>query len=283
MDDLDFSKPAASSSYYEPALAMEFFRLAGKPESVAKGETIFAENDKASRLLLKRDKMYLLLEGEVDLVAQGKSVGKVKLGEIFGEMALISQAPRSASAVANAPSKLIAMDDKDFETALRKKPEFALMFMSILIGRLRDFLAKSGAGVPSADAKAKESRVFNQSQLAALVRALGDGARVAYTQDKVIMKEGDAGVVMYIVLEGRVAITVKSHVVEKIGQGGVFGEMALVDRTTRLASATAETHCSLLAINRNIFLNLVKASPDFAISLLSAVGERVRNAASRGK
>src|SRR5262252_929518 len=162
MDDLDFSKPAASSSYYEPALAMEFFRLAGKPESVAKGETIFAENDKASRLLLKRDKMYLLLEGEVDLVAQGKSVGKVKLGEIFGEMALISQAPRSASAVANAPSKLIAMDDKDFETALRKKPEFALMFMSILIGRLRDFLAKSGAGAPPADAKTKESRVFNQ-------------------------------------------------------------------------------------------------------------------------
>jgi len=57
--------------------------------------------------------------------------------------------------------------------------------------------------------------------------------------------------------------------------------MALIDRTPRLASVVAETDCGLLAIGRNIFLDLVRASPDFAVSLLSAVGERARFTASR--
>jgi len=65
------------------------------------------------------------------------------------------------------------------------------------------------------------------------------------------------------------------------GPGGVFGEMALVDRTPRLATALAEGHCRLLAINRSAFLNLVKHSRRFAASLLAAVSARARYAASR--
>jgi len=69
-------------------------------------------------------------------------------------------------------------------------------------------------------------------------------------------------------------------VVENVGPGGVFGEMALVDRTPRLASAVAESNCKLLAINRNAFLNLVKHSRRFAASLLAAVSARARYTAS---
>jgi CRP-like cAMP-binding protein len=98
-----------------------------------------------------------------------------------------------------------------------------------------------------------------------------------------VFTEGQTGVLLYVVIEGRLAVSIKGKVVEKIGPGGVFGEMALVDRTTRLATVTCETDCGLLAIGRNTFLDLVKASPDFATSLLNAVGERARFVASRGK
>jgi len=97
------------------------------------------------------------------------------------------------------------------------------------------------------------------------------------------VKEGQVGVLMYVVLEGRLAVSIQGKLVEKIGPGGVFGEMALVDRTPRLATVVAETDCSLLAIGRNTFLDLIKASPDFAVSLLGAVGERARFIASRHK
>ena len=90
------------------------------------------------------------------------------------------------------------------------------------------------------------------------------------------MKEGDGGVFMYVVLRGRVAISIQFTVVERVGPGGVFGEMALVDQSPRAASAAADTDCVLLAIDRNDFLGLVKGKPAFAVSLLQAVAERLR-------
>ena len=56
--------------------------------------------------------------------------------------------------------------------------------------------------------------------------------------------------------------------------------MALIDQSPRSANAAAETDCALLAINRNVFLNLVKSDPNFGISLLSAMAERLRSTAA---
>jgi CRP-like cAMP-binding protein len=290
MSELDFTKPAgppttpaapAKTSIYDPAMAMEFFSSAGKPETVARGTTIFAENEKGSRLLLRRDKMYLLLDGEVDLTAKNKVIGKVGKGEIFGEMASISEMPRSATAVANMPCRVIALDDGQFKAALRKKPEFALMLMSVMIGRLRGAIGRQKPGEAGPDAALKESAVFDKTALGILARALAQST-ARYERNAVIVKEGQVGVLMYVVLEGRLAVSIQGKLVEKIGPGGVFGEMALVDRTPRLATVVSETDCGLLAIGRNTFLDLIKASPDFAVSLLGAVGDRARFIASRG-
>ena len=106
MSDLDFSstspmKPAPQPAapppppVYNAAMAMEFFKSAGKPESFAPGATIFKEDDKGGGLLGKRDKMYVLIMGEVEMIAQDKVIGTVRAGETFGEMAVIAQAPRT--------------------------------------------------------------------------------------------------------------------------------------------------------------------------------------------
>jgi len=277
LSELDFTKPVepAKTSIYDPAMAMEFFSSAGKPEAVAQGVTIFAENEKGSRLLLQRDKMYLLLDGEVSLTVKNKVIGKIGKGEIFGELASISDMPRSATAVANLPCRLIGLDDGQFQGALRKRPEFALMLMSVMIRRIRDALGRRNPAGATSVGKMKESAVFDKSALAILARALSQ-TTVRYERNKVIVKEGQAGVTMYIVLEGRLAVSMRDKLVEKIGPGGVFGEMSLVDRTVRLATVVSETDCGLLAIGRNTFLDLIKASPDFAVSLLGAVGDRAR-------
>ena len=285
MDDLDFSKPAKepepakSQPVYIPAVARAFFESAGKPETVAAGTQLFAEDQRASRMLLKRDKMYLLLQGEVALIARGKPIGSVKPGEIFGEMAAISESPRSATAQARTACQVISLDEKQFQSALRQKPEFALMLLGIMIGRLRTMLAQL-SGIPSAPGALKETRVVDKALLSAHDKGLGESARVRYERGKVIMVQGQTGAFMYVVLEGRVAISLRGTIVERVGPGGVFGEMALVDQGARTANANAETDCVLLAINRQVFLNLVKADPTFAVSLLTAVAERVRNTAA---
>ncbi len=287
-DDLDFSKPAGAPKpaaapqpqppLYIPAVARAFFESAGKEESVEAGEVFFSENEKASRLLLKRDKMYFLLEGQVALVAKGKQIGAPKVGEIFGEMAAISDSPRSATAVAKSACRVISLDDKGFSAALQKKPEFALMMLGTMTMRLRAMIAQL-SGVPSA-AEAKESRVFDKNLLGQMIDGLGEHALVRYDKGKIIMVAGQAGALMYVVTEGRVAISIRGAVVERVGPGGVFGEMALIDQSPRAANAVAETDVALLAINRNVFVSLVKSTPTFGIALLSATAERLRNIAA---
>ena len=51
----------------------------------------------------------------------------------------------------------------------------------------------------------------------------------------------------------------------------------------RAATATAETPCTLLAVNRNVFLHLVKTSPAFGAALLAGLAERAKDMAVRNK
>jgi CRP/FNR family cyclic AMP-dependent transcriptional regulator len=286
MSDLDFTKPkepakpvaaAKPAPVYDAAMATAFFGSTGKTEMIPQGTTLFAENDKSSRLLLQSDKMYLLVDGEIGLIGKGKVIGTVRKGEIFGEMASIADMPRSATATAKTPCRVIGLDKGQFQTALRMQPEFALMLMSVMIGRIRDVLGRQAPA--AAGGKVKESAVFDKSSLEVLSRALAQ-TMVRYERNKTIVTEGQPGLLMYVIVEGRVAVSIQGKLVEKIGPGGVFGEMALVDRAPRLATVVSETDCGLLAIGRNTFLDLIKASPDFAVSLLSAVGERARFIAS---
>jgi len=294
MSDLDFSntspvKPPAPPAapppppVYNAAVAMEFFKSAGKPESFAPGATIFKEDDKGGGLLGKRDRMYVLILGEIEMIAQDKVIGTVKAGETFGEMAVIAQAARTATARAKTACTLIGLDDKQFQVALQHKPEFALMLMSIMNSRLRSTISRLNASRALHAGEAKESVVFDKKLLAGLVSLMGGQEPVRYDAGKMIMQEGTGGAFMYVVLEGKVAISIKGGIVARAGPGGVFGEMALVDQSVRAATANAETPCALLAINRIAFLQLVKTSPAFGASLLAGLAERSKNMAVRNK
>ncbi len=278
--DLNFTIPPSKPDY-DAKLALRSFESAGDAKNVAAGQTIFAENEKSNPFFLQRDKMYLLLDGEVELTVNKGRVGAVRKGEIFGEMALITRMPRTATATAKTDCRLITLDKDQLQTALRTAPEFGLLLMSIMITRLRETIAQLGKnGARSSDEVLKDSAVFDKKLLQQLVDELDDSARIRYAAGKVIMQEGQTGVLMYVVLEGDVEIAIRNSIVGRIGPGGMFGEMALITRAERVASAIARTDCMLLAINRNVFLELVSANPKFAVSLLGAVGNRARFVAS---
>ena len=266
-----------SDSTYDPRVALAFFKSSGKAERIPAGATIFAEKEKGSRLLRKASKVYLLLSGEVALLARGKPVGKVRVGEVFGELAAITDAPRSASAIAKTDCRLIALDAGQFEAALRKKPAFALMLMSVMVKRLRDTIRQlEEEGELSADKAAKEGRAFDAKHLVQLAKGLSDDPPLYYDRNKVIVAAGQKGVRMYVLTEGRALVKMGERVVERLRPGGIFGEAALVDQSARLATVVAETDCAVLPITRAGFLGLVKMSPGFAESMLGSLAERVR-------
>ena len=272
----------AAQATYDPAVALEFFKSAGAPATVAEGKTIFRERQRQIPFL-RRNTMYLLLRGQVGLLAGKKPIGRVRPGEIFGEMAVISRAARSASAVAETPCRMIVLDEQRFEVALKKKPMFALMLMSVLIHRLRETVAQiNAAGGFSGSEALEESSVFDAKTLAALTAGLAEEQPVYFRERAPIVGEGQKGVRMYAVLEGTVRVLIGGRIVERLGPGGVFGEAALIDASAqRLASVVAETDCSLQPISREAFLALVKASPEFAQRMLSSLAERLRFLTSR--
>lgn len=277
---MDTTSPRSPESrpFYDPEAALSFFRSAGKPQTIAKGTTIFSENSEGAARSLAPDRIYLLLQGEVGVIANGEPIATIGAGEVFGEMASLGQMPRSASAVAKTDCRVIGLDDGQFRAALGKDPAFALMLLSIMASRLRDNLERLGA---PAGAGWREAAALDKQLLADLTQVIGPAARFRHEAGKTIMREGQRGVALYAVLEGRVAIRIGETVVEKVGPGGIFGEMSLVDRTPRLASAVAETDCALLAISRHMFLHLVKRSPKFGAAVLRAVGERAAFTAAR--
>jgi CRP/FNR family transcriptional regulator, cyclic AMP receptor protein len=279
--DTSSLRSSASPSAYDPAVALDFFQSAGKPKTIAKGATIFTENRKGVPMLRLANRIYLLLKGEVGIFANGERIAAIREGEVFGEMASMGQMPRSASAVATAECRVIALDDRQFRAALARNPGFALMLLSVMAGRLRDTLGRLGSSEPAPRRAWRKAAALDTQLLADLEQVLGPPARFRHAQGKVIMREGQVGVALYVVLRGRVAISIGDCVVEKVARGGVFGEMSLVDRHPRLATAVAETDCALLAISRHMFLHLVKASPKFGAALLRAVGGRAAFTASR--
>lgn len=276
MDDLDFTNAnrQARSEVYKPSVAKMCFEALGRVEAVSQGGTFFTENQAS-------DKMYLLVEGEVGLIRGKKVLDTVKAGEVFGEMAAISRQPRSATAAAKTACRALSLDVGQFQSAIQKTPEFAIMLMNIIIQRLRLTAAIVSRNLADG-AQSPERRVFDDLLLAQLAEKVPHPP--AHTPlNKVIMKEGEGGVFMYVVMEGRVAISIKGKVVERIGPGGVFGEMALVDQSPRAATATAETDCELLSINRKDFLDSVKTNPAFAVALLKGLADRLRYMTSHHK
>jgi len=258
-------------------VAKAFFESAGSTESARQGDTLFVEKEKSKLWLLQREKMYYLLDGEIALSVGDKVIDTLKAGEVFGEMAALGDFPRSATAVARSDCRLIALDEKQFQKAMHAQPDFALAMMNAMIMRLRLTLATLAMrGALSQQQSWSEGKVFDRSLISELSHALGDPVPVMHPKNKVIVSEGASAAFMYVVVSGTVAVSIQSKIVEKIGPGGAFGELALLDQGPRAATAMAETDCELLQVGRSDFLELVREKPAFGLALLRVFAERLR-------
>jgi CRP-like cAMP-binding protein len=291
MEDMDFTRPqpetaaasapfkAAQSRFYDRKSAEEVFRRSGREERFEAGRTIFEEDEKVSRggLFKSGSRMYFLAEGEVAITVGGKPLDIVKAGEVFGEMAVISGQPRSASATARSAVLAYSVDANELQSMIGANPEFGLMLASVMYDRLRFVAARLAARPAAGGNAARQATAFEPELVAQLESLLPQSATVRYRQETLIMKEGQAGTFMYLVKSGRVGIAVGSNLVEIVGAGGTFGEMAVIDQSPRTARAGALEETELLAIDRASLIAAVKQQPAVAMALLRAIAERLRH------
>lgn len=97
-----------------------------------------------------------------------------------------------------------------------------------------------------------------------------------YAVGDTIFQAGDDGHYMYVIQDGEVEVVADGSVIDTVGPGGIFGEMALIDRSPRSATVRAKTDCRVVPIDEAKFMNHVHRTPFFALQVMRIMNDRLR-------
>lgn len=97
---------------------------------------------------------------------------------------------------------------------------------------------------------------------------------------KVIFRKGEVGDSMYLIVEGRVRVFDGDRTIVHLGEGDIFGELALLDPELRYASIDSVTDTRLLRLDREAFLELMSANIEIVRGVLHVLCERLRRSIS---
>ncbi len=112
---------------------VDTFKYAKEAQNFSAGTVIFKEGDSG-------DVMYVVQEGELEVLYRGKIIETIGAGGLVGEMALVDQSPRSATVIAKTDCKLVCLDEAGFKVHVSFTPFFAVQVMRVMVERLRRML-----------------------------------------------------------------------------------------------------------------------------------------------
>ena len=123
--------------------------------------------------------------------------------------------------------------------------------------------------------------LFSDADDKFLDRLAGEFIERTYAPGEAITEEGEAGRTFVVIESGEATVAVHGQEVGKLGPRDAFGEMALIDKSARTATVTANTEVHGYQLPVWSFRPLVESHPEMAWALLEALAERVRVAESR--
>jgi CRP/FNR family transcriptional regulator, cyclic AMP receptor protein len=119
---------------------------------------------------------------------------------------------------------------------------------------------------------------FNRREIEAVGRLMDE---VDVKAGRVLMREGASGREFFIVVSGSVRVERNGRKVNELGPGDFLGEIALIDRGPRTATAVASDACRLLVLDIGGFRTLVSKYPTVQGKIMKALAERLREAQPR--
>jgi CRP-like cAMP-binding protein len=200
----------------------------------------------------------------------GESILLARLGEgdFFGEMALLSGAPRAANVVADAPAEVLEFKPEVLVALARQHPQLAQSIRRFYRQRLlANALATSAVfrPFPTGDRKLIMSKFV---------------ARETKAGEQII-REGEPSDGLYVILEGAVDVLKrqmgKDVVVSQLREGDLFGEMSCLRKIPATASIVVRRGGTLLRLPRKTFDELVVAYPQILELVSELSSERTEN------
>ena len=103
----------------------------------------------------------------------------------------------------------------------------------------------------------------------------------SFRAGQLIFQKGDVGFELFVIRQGEVELRVDGRVLRKLTTGNIFGEMALVDDSTRSATAIAASDVQVVPISEKQFVELIRESPSFALDVMRILAQRLRHETRR--
>ena len=118
-----------------------------------------------------------------------------------------------------------------------------------------------------------------QDRYLTLLQRSGDTEE--YAAGDTVFSQGEPADRMYVVSSGSVSLSIGDRHLETVGPGGLFGEMAVIEREPRSGTAIAESDTTLVAIDKRRFWFLVQETPYFAEIVMRVMAGRLRREDAR--
>jgi CRP-like cAMP-binding protein len=217
------------------------------------------------------DSFFLLAEGHVEVTRRAGDrtvrLARLRHGAVFGEMALISKAPRTATVTAN--------DDCDLLELKRASLEDHAHRLASVTQALKDFthdrfLANLTATSP----------IFKPFPATIRTEIVKRFQEFPVDPGDELIGEGEEGQGLFLILKGTVEVTKKGNgqqvSLAKLKEGDLFGEISLIQDSPTTATCTATTRGELLFLPKRDFASLVARHPELKEELSKLTAERLQ-------
>jgi putative peptide zinc metalloprotease protein len=205
-----------------------------RPQAVPAGTEVVRQGEVAVRF-------YVVADGAFEVLVEGRTVGRLGLGDYFGERALLHHAPQAATVVAAEAGRLFWLDQATFhatvehDVGVRERLEQALAYRS----------------------EVAEMPLFRHLAPSDLDLLLARFQPVSAKPGEVVIREGDTGDRFYVIRSGQLRVVRAGRELARLGPGDAVGEMALLLDIPRTATVDAPAGAELLALDADDFHDLL--------------------------
>ncbi len=249
----------------------EFMAVVGKlaPIEVPMGGMIIREGEKG-------DSIFIIVSGEVSIFRRDEDKNEVWIanlgeGSFFGEFGYFSGQKRFASVKAVEDTALLEIGRADIESIISGHPRVREVLLKFYKDRILDTLL---AISPLFSALSSDERKRLMIGVSFSARRKGEA----------IVREGDQGDRMYVIISGEVAVTTRKEGavldLARLRSGDFFGEVSVITRRPRTATVTAGTDVHLAEIGRDSVAESIGMHPEIEQRLSRFIQMRVENTIS---